>query len=102
MPASTTRYTTTLVPNEQLILTVSQKGEPSEEEIRAGQRYLVRFNNSVFAAFEDPSTSTSYSTPTALCKAKLQRNGPLATNEWRGPRHCLVYRNGTWTPIGNL
>lgn len=35
-----------------------------------------------------------YTSPTALCKARFTRKGK--TNEWCGPKHLYVLRNGSW------
>ena len=95
------RWSSNLVASEPVILTIHQNGVPNGQEL-AGHQYQVNFVNGVFQGFIDPADGTSYSTASALCCAKLRRNGPKSTNEWRGPRHCLVLRGGSWIPVGNL
>jgi hypothetical protein len=40
---------------------------------------------------------TLYTSATALCKARFNRDGK--TNEWAGPRHVYVRRNGVWISL---
>jgi hypothetical protein len=85
-----------IINNENVILTKSQKGLPTQEEIN-GFRYKIIFENNSFSHFLDPSTDTKYKYPTSLCKDKLQRQGN--TNEWRGTKHCLVFRENNWISL---
>jgi hypothetical protein len=41
-----------------------------------------------------------YKSTTAVCKALLVRNG--RTNEWAGPSHLFIYRDGTWRSYASL
>ena len=95
------RWSTSLNADETILLTVHQNGIPDTEEL-SGHQYRVQFTNGAFTGFYDPLDNVSYSTASGLCCAKLIRRGNKGTNEWRGPRHCLVYRNSAWVPIGSL
>jgi hypothetical protein len=41
-----------------------------------------------------------YKTTTAICKAVLNRDGQ--TNEWRGPQHVYILRDGSWKRFNTL
>jgi hypothetical protein len=94
-------WTTKITADEEILLTVHQNGKVDEDEMR-GPRYKVCFTGGVFTSFFDPSTNTNYKTPTALCCAKLERHGQKKTNQWRGPRHVLVLRDGAWVSLDKL
>ena len=98
MPKS---WITKLVANEDILLTIHQNGIVSDDEL-GGHRYTVQYKDGIFQGFLNPTTDILYKTPSALCVAMLLRIGSKGTNEWRGPRHCLVLRGDKWTPIGNL
>lgn len=93
-----THWSNNLIPDEDVILTVHQNGKPDSDELQ-GTRYRVRFSEGSFRSFQDEQ-GNEYKTPSALCRAKLQRHGIKQTNQWRGPRHVLVRRGPTWAPIG--
>ena len=82
--------------NEDVILARSNSGIPTPEEIN-GARYKIILKNNYFSGILDSTTDTLYPSPTSLCKAKLQRQGN--TNNWRGPMHCLVFRENSWIPL---
>lgn len=90
-----------LVADEPVLLTVHQSGHPDEQELQ-GHQYQVRIVGGFFRGFTDPADNSTYKSPSALCCAKLQRHGSKNTNQWRGPRHCLVLRNGTWTSLDRI
>lgn len=92
-------YTELLNANEVCILTTSQNGIPSEQEL-IGTRYIILFENDKFSGFYNPTTQTLYKNPSVFCKGLLQRHGH--TNEWRGPRHVLILRDGRWTSLDTL
>jgi len=92
-------YTELLNANEVCILTTSQNGIPSEQEL-IGTRYIILFENDKFSGFYNPTTQTLYKNPSAFCKGLLQRHGH--TNEWRGPRHVLILRDGRWISLDTL
>lgn len=94
-------WATKIQDGEELLLTVHQNGVIDETEL-TGQKYRVVFRKGLFEGFQDPVSQSIYTTPSALCRAKLERKGAKKTNEWRGPRHCLVLRDSRWVPIGNL
>ena len=97
---SSPRWSQHVIADESVILTIHQNGVPDASELN-GHRYQIRFVDGVFKGFFDPQDGTLYRTASALCCAKLRREGAKKTNEWRGPRHCLVYRNGSWVPVGD-
>ena len=88
-----------VVDGEDVILTIHQNGVPDATELN-GHRYKVVMRNGAFSGFLDSADGSMYKNPSILCRTKFHREG--VTNEWRGPRHCLVHRNGSWIPIGNL
>lgn len=88
-----------LLPNEDILLTVNQQGILQPDEL-SGARYQVVFTGATFSGFMDRQNQQLFKTPTALCKARLHRAG--ATNEWRGPTHCLVKRGDRWMPLSQL
>ena len=92
-------YTELLNANEVCMLTTSQNGIPSEQEL-TGTRYIILFENDKFSGFYNPTTQTLYKNPSAFCKGLLQRHGH--TNEWRGPRHVLILRDGRWISLDTL
>ena len=94
-------WATKIQNGEELLLTVHQSGVVDAEELK-GPRYQVVLSAGAFQGFLDPVSKIVYTTPSALCCAKLERKGSKKTNGWRGPRHCLVLRNGLWVPIGTL
>ncbi len=97
----TPRWSSKILADEPVLLTVHESGVASELETN-GCLYLVHCVDGVFKGFYDPSDETVYRSASALCKAKLQRHGPKNTNQWRGPRHCLVLRNGVWKPLDKI
>lgn len=103
MPRGTTssRWIQHLISGESVLLTVHASGKPDASELN-GPQHTVVFTNGAFEGFRDSQTETLYSSPSGLCRAKLQRNGPLNTNQWQGPRHVLVSRNGNWVAIADL
>ena len=92
-------YAARLNANEVCILTRSQNGIPSIDEM-ASSRFIVLFENGTFSGFYNPSTQTVYQNPSSFCKDIMRRDGN--TNEWRGPRHVLVVRCERWVPIDSL
>ena len=92
-------YVSHLKVNEVCILTKSQQGVPSTEEM-SSSRFVILFENGTFSGFYNPSTQTLYQNPSSFCKDIMQRQGN--TNEWRGPRHVLVLRGERWVPIDSL
>lgn len=52
-------YTELLNTNEVCILTSSQSGMPSAEEL-IGTRYIILFENDKFSGFYNPTTQTLY------------------------------------------
>jgi hypothetical protein len=46
------------------------------------------------------SDSSYHANPTSACKALLNRSG--RTNEWNGPRHLFVERDGAWISYKQL
>lgn len=94
------RWSRHLQAGEQVLLTVHAKGVPDVNEIN-GSRYQVHYLSGAFKGFLDPSTMQVYSA-SGLCKAKLRRSGAKDTQEWCGPKHCLVLRGGVWVPLQSL
>jgi hypothetical protein len=92
-------YASRLKVNEVCILTKSQQGVPSTEEM-ASSRFVILFENGTFSGFYNPSSQILYQNPSSFCKDIMRRNGN--TNEWRGPRHVLVLRGERWVPIDSL
>ncbi len=85
--------------DEDVLLTTHQNSVPDAAEL-AGPRFKIRTENGVFKEFFILANGATFRNPSALCKALFQREGK--TNEWRGPIHCLVQRNGTWVPLAKL
>ncbi len=85
--------------DEDVLLTTHQNSIPDAGEL-AGPRFKIRTENGVFKEFFILANGATFRNPSALCKAVFQREGK--TNEWRGPIHCLVQRNGTWVPLAKL
>jgi hypothetical protein len=97
---SSSDYSTVLYNGESLIITRHNHGRPDAEELSVtAQRYIVNISNGK-TTFYDPTSNTFYNSPSALCVAKLTRNGN--TNCYAGPRHCLIQRNGEWVTIKTL
>jgi len=46
------------------------------------------------------ANNTLYKSATAVCKGLLLRDGD--TNEWRGPRHVYISRDGVWKRFDTL
>lgn len=92
-------WKTQVLDGEPMILTIHQNGVPDAAEL-TGPRYKIIFRGNSFHGFLDFADNRIYSTPSQLCCAKFTRVG--ATNQWRGPMHCLVFRNGSWVPLGSL
>lgn len=78
---------------EKFICIPSQSGkptiEPSADEQLVGGTIVNNAENWGFLV-----GGILYKTSTSVCKALLDREGQ--TNEWRGPKHVYIYRNGTW------
>jgi hypothetical protein len=85
--------------DEDVLLTIHQNGVPDSVEL-AGPRFKIRMDNGVFKGFAILANGTTFRSASALCRGVFDRNGK--TNEWRGPMHCLVQRNGTWIPLAKL
>lgn len=92
-------YTRVLRDGEFALVTTNQNGIIHKHELGA-QQYKVIFENGSFAGFYDPYTHTLYTSPSALCKSALKRNGE--TNEWNGPKHVQLYRDGQWVSLRSL
>ncbi len=93
-------YTTILHVGETVRLTKNQNSRASPDELSdAAPHYTITIHNGKLM-FHDPSTGDYYKSPTSLCKAKMKHDGQ--TNEWAGPRHCMVLRNGSWVSIKSL
>jgi hypothetical protein len=93
-------YAELLNSSEVCILTTSQNGIPSQQEL-TGTRYIILFENDKFSGFYNPTTQILHRNPTNFCKELLPpRNGQ--TNEWRGPQHVLVLRENRWTNLNSL
>jgi hypothetical protein len=84
---------------ETFICITSQSGgrtlEPTPEQLAVSGKIVNTPTRWGFFA-----NNTLYKNTTATCKALLNRNG--ATNEWRGPRHVYVCRDGVWKRFDTL
>jgi hypothetical protein len=95
-------WKTKVFSNEDVLLTVHLNGIPDAKEL-LGHRFKICMEGASFKHFFDPTSGTTFGTPSGLCKAKLKRKSKEAkTDEWRGPFLCLVQRNGTWTQLAKL
>jgi len=90
-----------ILPNEEVLLTVHNSGE-LDAPVETKARYKAFFKGVSFAGFLDPTTGDVFKSPSALCCARLERHGPKKTNQWQGPAHVLVQREGVWIPLNKL
>ena len=93
-------YSEKLVHGEHVLLTTSQKGQASSDELLISPKFRVIFKDHAFLGFCDELNRTLYRNPTALCKHSLVRSG--STNEWNGPMHCLVKRGDSWVSLYSI
>jgi hypothetical protein len=70
---------------------------PSCDEIVAGGGTCANTTEKLGFLTHEGTLATS---PSAACKLILNRNGQ--TNEWNGPRHLFVERDGIWTSYKKL
>jgi len=83
---------------ESFICITSQSGtpilEPTAEIAVSGKIVSTPEKWGFFA------NNTLYKSTTAACKGLLLRHG--GTNEWRGPRHIYISRDGVWKRFDTL
>ena len=79
-----------VLPKQGLPLTLTTP--PSCDEIVAGGGECVNSGSQLGFL---PYGGTLATSPSAACKLILNRDGQ--TNEWNGPRHLFVERDGAWT-----
>jgi hypothetical protein len=88
---------------EELILTRHQKGLITDEDAHKCARYHIESAADGGFRFTDRATGDVFDSPSGLCRGRLPpRQGKKGTNDWNGPMHCLVMRNGSWTPLAKL
>ncbi len=84
---------------EPVLLTYHQSGKATAEELLGKQFLIIKKEDKV--TIKDPESGAIYSSPTGVCKANLKHHGGV-TNEWQGPAHVLVKREGYWISLKNL
>ena len=93
------RFKSFVQDGETFICITSQSGgrtlEPTPEQLTFSGKIVNTTTQWGFFA-----NNTLYKNTTATCKALLNRNG--VTNEWRGPRHVYVCRDGVWKRFDTL
>ena len=84
---------------ESFICITSQSGapilEPTAEDLSVSGKIVSTQEKWGFFA-----NNTLYKSASAACKGLLLRDGE--TNEWRGPRHVYVSRDGVWKRFDTL
>ena len=88
----------TPVSGETVIATTSQSARLSMADFMSPHRLIV--TSAGRTIFVHGTTSAEYKSASAFCKALFNRDGK--TNEWAGPRHLFVMRDGNWVSLNGV
>ena len=87
-----------LIHNEPVLITRNPKGTPSDDEINNKYSAVAWVPHGIYQGFVNTQTNILSPNPSKLVQSILpSRNGK--TNQWDGPSHVLVKRNGCWISI---
>jgi hypothetical protein len=95
----TAPWETRLQENERILLAYNERRGPMGPELEAACYFVRKDEQGRVKGFLDRQSNILYASPSALCKAKMHRDGE--TNDWDGPSHCFVQRNGVWVNLKN-
>ena len=62
--------------------------------------HRIRLSTTGRPVFVHGTTGTEYKSASAFCKAVFVRKGK--TNEWAGPKHIFVMRDGNWVSLKGI
>jgi hypothetical protein len=96
----TAPWETRLQENERILLAYNERRGPMGPELDAGSYFVRKDEQGRVKGFLDRESSILYASPSALCKAKMHRDG--GTNDWDGPSHCFVQREGRWVNLKDV